>query len=196
MTTTPETPGTEDARWNMPGGCALTIRSGDLTRSHADAVVNAANPQLAGGGGVDGALHRAAGPDLLNAGRAWVAANGPLPTGRAVITSGFNLRARFVIHTVGPIWRGGGENEDALLASAYAESLRLARDNGCASVDFPAVSCGVYGFPLDRAMPIALKTIAENLPLGVVKRAGMVIFSPEAAARWVAAGRELLGDPA
>ena len=182
-----------NACWDLPGGGALSVRMGDLTRSQADAVVNAANPQLAGGGGVDGALHRVAGPQLLAAGRAWVAENGPLPTGRAVVTPGFGLRAKWVIHTVGPVWRGGGNGEDALLASAYAESMRLAAQHGCDSIEFPAISCGVYGFPVERAMPIALGTIAENLATGVVKRAGMVIFSPEAAALWAAAGRGLFG---
>ncbi|WP_461211478.1 macro domain-containing protein [Desulfocurvus sp. DL9XJH121] len=181
--------------WNLPGG-ALCVRRGDLARSTADAVVNAANPQLAGGGGVDGALHRAAGPELLAAGRAWVRDNGPLPTGRAVITPGFGLAAKWVIHTVGPVWRGGANDEDALLASAYAGSMRLAREHGAASVDFPAVSCGVYGFPMERAATIALSTLAENLAPGVVKTASMVIFSADAAALWAARARELFGPPA
>lgn len=183
------------ASWDLPGG-TVRVAQGDLTRSRARAVVNAANPQLAGGGGVDGALHRAAGPELLAAGRAWVRDNGPLPTGRAVITPGFGLAAACVIHTVGPVWRGGGHGEDALLASAYAESLRLAAEHGLDSVDFPAVSCGVYGFPVERAAPIALTTLAENPFPGVVKTMGMVIFSPEAAALWAAAGRGLFGPPA
>jgi len=180
--------------WTL-SGARLSVRQGDLTRSTAQAIVNAANPQLAGGGGVDGAIHRAAGPALLAAGRLWVQANGPLPTGRAVITPGFELEAQWVIHTVGPIWHGGGQGEDALLASAYAESMRLARENAIQSVDFPAISCGVYGFPVERAMPIALETLAQSLEAGVVRSVSMIIFSPDAAARWAEAARKLFGMP-
>jgi len=182
-------------RWALGPG-VLAVCSGDLTASQADAVVNAANPQLAGGGGVDGALHRVAGPELLAAGRAWVEAHGPLGTGRAVITPGFGLAVRFVIHTVGPVWRGGSQDEDALLASAYRESLALAGAHGLESVDLPAVSCGVYGFPVQRATAIALGELAKSLRTGVVKRAAMVIFSPDAAELWADAARSLFGDPA
>lgn len=180
--------------WTLSGG-TLRVRRGDLVRSTAEAIVNAANPQLAGGGGVDGAIHAAAGPALLQAGRMWVEANGPLPTGRAVITPGFDLAARWVIHTVGPIWHGGNRGEDELLASAYAECIRLAREHGIVSVDFPAISCGVYGFPVDRAMPIALKTLAQNLDAGVVKAVSMIIFSPDAAGRWAEAAQQIFGTP-
>ncbi len=180
--------------WELGPGL-LAVCRGDLAASRADVVVNAANPQLAGGGGVDGALHRAAGPQLLAAGRAWVRANGPLPTGRAVLTPGFALAAKYVVHTVGPIWRGGGADEDALLASAYRESLALAGAQGAASVDLPAVSCGVYGFPVRRAARIALAELGKSLRAGVVKRAGMVIFSPDAAALWARTARDLFGDP-
>lgn len=180
--------------WQCGDG-VLAVCRGDLTASTADAVVNAANPELAGGGGVDGALHRAAGPELLAAGRALVEANGPLATGRAVLTPGFALEARHVIHTVGPVWRGGEADEDALLASAYRESLALAGAHGLQSVDFPAVSCGVYGFPVQRAAAIALRELDNSLRAGVVKRAGMVIFSPDAAALWAETARDLFGGP-
>lgn len=181
--------------WQINSG-VLAVCRGDLTASAADAVVNAANPQLMGGGGVDGALHRAAGSELLAAGRAWVREHGPLPTGQAVMTSGFDLPVRHVIHTVGPIWNGGGAGEDEALASAYRNSLALAAEHGLASVDFPAVSCGVYGFPVERAAAIALKELAESLRAGLVKRTSMVIFSPDAARLWADTARELFGDPA
>lgn len=176
-----------------PGELAVCV--GDLAASPAGAVVNAANAQLAGGGGVDGALHRAAGPGLLLAGRAWVAANGPLPTGEAMVTPGFGLSAARVIHTVGPVWRGGGHGEDGLLARAYRNCLLAARAYGVGWVDFPAVSCGVYGFPVPRAAAIAVAELARGLRGGLVKRARMVIFSPGAAGAWVLAAREHLDGP-
>lgn len=177
------------------GDGELCVCVGDLTASAAGAVVNAANAQLAGGGGVDGALHRAAGPGLLEAGRAWVAANGPLPTGHAVVTPGFGLAASWVIHTVGPVWRGGGHDEDALLARAYRNCLLAARGLGAAWVDFPAVSCGVYGFPVARAAALAVAELAQGLRGGLVKRARMVIFSADAAETWARAAREHLAGP-
>jgi O-acetyl-ADP-ribose deacetylase (regulator of RNase III) len=177
------------------GGGELAVCVGDLAASRADAVVNAANPELAGGGGVDGALHRAAGPGLLAAGQAWVAANGPLPVGGAVATPGFGLAARWVVHTVGPVWRGGGHGEDALLARAYRSCLLAARDLGAARVDFPAVSCGAYGFPVARAAALGVAELARGLAGGLVKRARMVIFSADAAETWARAAREHLAGP-
>lgn len=137
----------------------IEVVEGDITRLEVDAIVNAANDRLAPGGGVCGAIHRAAGPELARA----CAAIGHCATGDAVITPGFGLRARWVIHAVGPIWRGGGAGEDALLASAYRRSLERAAEAGAASVAFPAISTGIYGFPAERAAAIAVRTVAETL---------------------------------
>jgi O-acetyl-ADP-ribose deacetylase len=137
----------------------LRVIRGDITRLDVDAIVNAANSTLLGGGGVDGAIHRAAGPDLLAECRTL----GGCPPGQSRITRGYRLPARWVIHTVGPIWRGGGEREDEVLASCYRTALALAAGQGFASVAFPAISCGVYGFPIPRACRIAVSTIEAFL---------------------------------
>ena len=136
-------------------GHRLTVEQADITALEVDAIVNAANEALAPGGGVCGAIHRAAGPRLAEACRA----AGPCPTGEARITPGFELKARHVIHAVGPVWHGGGAGEDALLAGAYGSSLELAREHGLRSIAFPAISTGVYGYPLERATRIAVETV-------------------------------------
>jgi O-acetyl-ADP-ribose deacetylase (regulator of RNase III) len=135
------------------------VAEGDITRLAVDAIVNAANESLLGGGGVDGAIHRAAGPELLAECRRL----GGCPTGEARITSGYRLPASHVIHTVGPVWHGGGRGEDGLLEACYHNSLALAREAGIATLAFPAISTGVYRFPLDRAVRIALETVADEL---------------------------------
>ncbi|MBO9664658.1 O-acetyl-ADP-ribose deacetylase [Dokdonella sp.] len=151
---------------------ALDIVEADITTLQVDAIVNAANESLLGGGGVDGAIHRAAGPGLLSACRALpqVRPGVRCPTGEARITPGFALPARRVIHTVGPIWRGGAHGEPDLLASCYRESLRLAREHDVASIAFPAISCGVYGYPIDPAVAIAVREARAWLGRGEAPR--------------------------
>ena len=141
----------------------LSIIQGDITEQATDAIVNAANSSLMGGGGVDGAIHRAGGPTILGECKQIVARQGRLPTGQAVITTGGNLKARHVIHTVGPVWHGGGENEAQLLASAYQESLKAAAQHNLTSVSFPSISTGAYGYPVDEAARVAIKAAVSFL---------------------------------
>lgn len=163
----------------------VNVVQGDITRAQVDAIVNAANTTLMGGGGVDGAIHRAAGPGLYLACRKF---NG-CPTGEARITSGFNLPARYIIHTPGPIWHGGDGDERQLLANSYRNSLSLAEENGCRTVAFPSISTGVYAFPLELAAPIALTTIRDFLDTAeVVDTVTMVCYDP----RTLAAYRQAL----
>ncbi len=145
------------------GRGTIELVRGDVTREETDAIVNAANSSLLGGGGVDGAIHRAGGPQILAECRAIRARQGECPTGEAVITSGGRLAARYVIHTVGPVWRGGAHGEPALLASCYRNSLALAARNGVRTIAFPSISTGVYGYPADKAAPVALGAVAAFL---------------------------------
>ena len=144
-------------------GATLSVKTGDLTQQAVDAIVNAANSGLMGGGGVDGAIHRAGGPAILEECKQIVTRQGRLPAGQAVITTAGNMPSRYVIHTVGPIWHGGESGEPGLLASAYRESLKLAAENNLGSVSFPSISTGAYGYPVAEAARIALDTAAAFL---------------------------------
>lgn len=156
----------------------IKIKIGDITKEEADAIVNAANKSLLGGGGVDGAIHRAAGPELLTES----AKLGGCPPGEARVTKGYRLPAKFVIHTVGPIWRGGGRGEEKILASAYKSSLELAVSIGARTVAFPAISTGVYHFPPRRAAEIAAETVAAFLAgHAEIDEVRLVCFSEESA---------------
>ena len=163
-------------------GVKLSIVKGDITKQDTDAIVNAANPSLMGGGGVDGAIHRAGGPAILAECKEIVSRQGRLPTGRAVITTGGNLPARHVIHTVGPVWYGGSKGEPELLASAYRESLRLAAENNLASISFPSISTGAYGYPVDKASRVAIEAIVSFLCQGAtsIREVMLVLFDSQA----------------
>lgn len=159
----------------------IEIHAGDITELAVDAIVNAANAQLRPGGGVCGAIHRAAGKNLREA----CAKIGGCPTGEAVHTEGFDLKADYVIHTVGPVWRGGGENEAALLASCYRTALKIAKEISARSLAFPAISTGIYGFPLDRATAIAVATVRDFLQQDDgIERVVFSVFGPEAEAAY------------
>jgi len=156
----------------------LSVIQGDITKQATDAIVNAANSSLMGGGGVDGAIHRAGGPAILEECKQIVSRQGRLPTGKAVITTGGNLKARFVIHTVGPIWYGGNRGESELLASAYQESLKVAAENNLSSVSFPSISTGAYGYPVAEAAKVAISAVASLLKERVtsIKEVVFVLF--------------------
>jgi len=147
------------------GKANIRILRGDITEQETDAIVNAANSSLMGGGGVDGAIHRKGGPKILEECKRIRETEWPdgLPAGKAVITSGGNLKAKYVIHTVGPVWRGGKHGEPELLAEAYRNSLKLAVSRGLKTIAFPAISTGAYGYPIEEAAEIALKTVKEFL---------------------------------
>ena len=166
----------------------IEVVRGDITTEQVDAIVNAANQSLLGGGGVDGAIHRAAGPQLLEECRGI----GGCPTGQARITRGYRLPAKFIIHTVGPIWHGGEHGEPELLASCYRCSLALAREHECATVAFPAISCGVYRYPLAEAARLSLETVQRELRAHPMPhRVKWVMFDPEVFDAWTDVYREL-----
>jgi O-acetyl-ADP-ribose deacetylase (regulator of RNase III) len=179
----------------MTGGIAdrISVIEGDITQQHVDAIVNAANTTLLGGGGVDGAIHRAAGPELLEECRVlW-----GCQTGEAKITKGYRLPARFVIHTLGPVWNGGQQGEDVLLASCYRKSLELAESKEVKTIAFPAISAGAYGFPLARATMIAVKTVTGHLKRSPsITKAVFVCHSERALRMYQDALAEVAGEPA
>jgi O-acetyl-ADP-ribose deacetylase (regulator of RNase III) len=162
---------------NQSIGTRIEVVEGDITKQRVDAIVNAANTTLLGGGGVDGAIHRAAGPELLEECRGL----GGCPTGQAKITKGYQLPAKWVIHAVGPVWRDGKHDEDNLLASCYRNSLALAEQNGVKTIAFPSISTGAYGFPMDRAARIAVTEIKKFLERsGSMEKVLLVCFGKSA----------------
>jgi len=156
----------------------LSLIQGDITHQATEAIVNAANPSLMGGGGVDGAIHRAGGPAILAECKKIVTKIGRLPPGKAVITTAGNLKAKYVIHTVGPIWHGGNKDEAETLASAYQESLKLATENSLKSISFPSISTGAYGYPVKAAAKIAINTVASFLQNNItsIKEVNFVLY--------------------
>ncbi len=160
------------------GTTAICLVRGDITQQDTDAIVNAANSGLLGGGGVDGAIHLAGGPQILEECRAIRTKQGECPAGQAVITGGGQLKARYVIHAVGPVWRGGRHNEDELLRSAYLNSLNLAVESGVKTISFPSISTGAYGFPIERASHIAFGTVQEFVRKHPqIEEARFIVFS-------------------
>jgi O-acetyl-ADP-ribose deacetylase (regulator of RNase III) len=173
---------------------SIEIVQTDITTLRVDAIVNAANKALRGGGGVDGAIHRAAGPGLLDACRALpeLRAGVRCPVGAARITKGFGLPVRFVVHTVGPVWRGGGHGEPELLARCHRNVLALARQHGVDSIAFPAISCGVYGYPRDAAAGVAMAVLGEEQHRArTPRRIVLCAFDAGMAEAWQAAARRL-----
>lgn len=173
----------------------LSLIQGDITCQETEAIVNAANPSLMGGGGVDGAIHRAGGPAILEECKKIVARIGQLSPGKAVITTGGNLRAKHVIHTVGPIWHGGNKGEAEILASAYRESLKLAAENELKSISFPSISTGAYGYPVNEAAKIALNSVISFVQdnFTSVKEIIFVLFDSLTYRRYLSALQEIVG---
>lgn len=179
-------------RIELDAGKRIELAEGDITAEQTDAIVNAANSALMGGSGVDGAIRRAGGPEIDAACAAIRRKDGPLPTGQAVATTAGRLPSRHVIHTVGPVYRGGDEGEAELLARAYRNSLRVADDLGLASIAFPAISTGVYGYPVDEAARVAIRAVGEALPAcRSVTLARFVLFDHGAFMAFAEAARDV-----
>jgi len=180
------------ARYRINDHASLELVQGNIVEESTDAIVNAANSSLLGGGGVDGAIHRAAGPQLLAECRRVRDLRGPLPAGQAVSTSGANLKARYVIHTVGPVWQGGKKNEPQILESCYCHCMEEAHRLGCSSISFPSISTGAFGYPVENAAAIALRTVVEHLHaphrLPLVR---FVLFDPVTFSAYAGAARDL-----
>jgi O-acetyl-ADP-ribose deacetylase (regulator of RNase III) len=171
----------------------LRIIQGDITQQTTNAIVNAANSSLMGGGGVDGAIHRAGGPAILDECKQIVARQGRLPTGKAVMTTGGNLKAKYVIHTVGPIWHGGNSGEPELLASAYHESLKLATENKLNSIAFPSISTGAYGYPVNQASKVAIDAVITFLRQSTtsLREVVFVLFDAQTLGAYTSALKEI-----
>jgi O-acetyl-ADP-ribose deacetylase len=182
-------------RYRIGSKATLELAMGDITDETTDAIVNAANSSLLGGGGVDGAIHQAAGPSLLAECRKIREQRGPLPPGQAAITTGADLKAQYVIHTVGPVWQGGKVNEPQILESCYCNSIEQANAKGCTSISFPSISTGAFGYPVGAAAQIALRAIADLLhdPKSV-KLIRFVLFDERTYKAYAAAAEELSRD--
>ena len=179
------------------GNAKIRIIRGDITEQETDAIVNAANSSLMGGGGVDGAIHRKGGPKILEECKRIRRTQWPngLPTGKAVITTGGNLKAKYVIHTVGPVWRGGKHGEAELLADAYRNSLKLAVSKGIRTISFPAISTGAYGYPMEEAAEVALKTVKDFLEAeDKLDEVVFVLFTESAYRVYEEKAREILAE--
>ncbi len=185
------------ARLTFSNGKTLELHGpADITKETTEAIVNAANSSLLGGGGVDGAIHRAGGPSIIEECKRIVAKIGSLPAGKAVLTTGGRLPAKFVIHTVGPVYRGGHQREAETLASCYGESVRIADDHGIKSLAFPSISTGAFGYPVHEAAEIAVRAIAEALPsCAHVVHARFVLFDIVTCKAYVQAAEELSRQP-
>jgi O-acetyl-ADP-ribose deacetylase (regulator of RNase III) len=181
-------------RLRLDGGKTIEFHGpADITKQTTEAIVNAANSSLLGGGGVDGAIHRAGGPAILAECKRIVAEIGDLPAGKAVITTGGRLPAKYVIHTVGPVYSGGGRDEAEKLASCHRESIRLADEHGVKSLAFPAISTGAYGYPVDEAAPVALRAVLEAfLPTAHVRNIRFVLFDAATLGGYTRAAEKLL----
>lgn len=178
-------------RLDLGEGAQIFFEAGDITKQSTDAIVNAANSSLMGGGGVDGAIHRAGGPTILEECRKIVARSGHLPPGEAVQTTGGNLSAAFVIHTVGPIWQDGMQGESGILANAYRNSMRLADRLGLHSVAFPAISTGVYGYPAEAAAAVAVCAVIDEFSQArSVHEARFVLYSPDMLSVFIQAAKD------
>jgi len=175
------------------GNTKLTLVRGDITTQETEAIVNAANSSLLGGGGVDGAIHRAGGPQILEECKKIRAKQGGCPTGEAVITTGGLLKAKYVVHSVGPIWRGGNQDEEKLLINAYQSSLALAKEKGIRSLSFPSISTGAYGYPIQAAARVALCTVRDFLTQHDFEEARFVLFSDRDLKTYEAAWAEMVG---
>ncbi len=175
------------------GNTKLILVRGDITTQETEAIVNAANSSLLGGGGVDGAIHRAGGPQILEECKKIRAKQGGCPTGKAVISTGGLLKAKYVVHTVGPIWGGGNQDEEKLLINAYQSSLALAKEKGIRSLSFPSISTGAYGYPIQAAARVALSTVRDFLTQHDFEEVRFVLFSDGDLKAYEAAWAEIVG---